>query len=262
MNLGEKIYQLRTEKNLSQGDLADKLDVSRQSVSKWENNTAVPDLDKLIKLCDIFEISLDELTGREVIKKPPVNIYDAISRLSRSQKTGWGLIGIAIFSMIIPFGIIFTVPLALSGVMFIKETRNAKIYTVWLIYLFLQLGMNIFLLYYISHIVSGVLFVVLSFVTYKLFNCEKTNFSKKQSILILIGSIIYNLLYWIGIWWCFYSGLTEWEFSIMESGGTIITGDFSILLFAFVNMILTVGIGATMIGVTCAIKSLKRNNDN
>ena len=56
MNLGEKIYQLRTEKNLSQGDLADRLDVSRQSVSKWENNTAVPDLDKLIKICDIFTI--------------------------------------------------------------------------------------------------------------------------------------------------------------------------------------------------------------
>ena len=65
MNLGERIYEFRNEKNLSQGDLADRLDVSRQSISKWENNMAVPDLDKLIKLCDVFEISLDELTGRE-----------------------------------------------------------------------------------------------------------------------------------------------------------------------------------------------------
>ena len=69
MNLGERIYQLRNERNLSQGDLADRLEVSRQSVSKWENNMAVPDLDKLIKLCDIFEISLDELTGREKIER-------------------------------------------------------------------------------------------------------------------------------------------------------------------------------------------------
>jgi len=54
MSLGEKIYKLRTEKNLSQGDLADRLEVSRQSVSKWENNNAVPDLDKIIALSEIF----------------------------------------------------------------------------------------------------------------------------------------------------------------------------------------------------------------
>lgn len=61
MNLGEQIYQLRTARNLSQGDLADALDVSRQSVSKWENNMAVPDLDKLLKMSELFGITLDEL---------------------------------------------------------------------------------------------------------------------------------------------------------------------------------------------------------
>ena len=61
MSLGENIYRLRTEKSWSQGDLADALDVSRQSISKWENNLAAPDLDKLIKLHHIFEVSLDEL---------------------------------------------------------------------------------------------------------------------------------------------------------------------------------------------------------
>ena len=66
MNLGERIYQYRTEKNMSQGDLADALDVSRQSVSKWENNTAVPELDKIIKMAQLFGISLDALvTGAE-----------------------------------------------------------------------------------------------------------------------------------------------------------------------------------------------------
>lgn len=65
MNLGESIYRLRSERNMSQGDLADALDVSRQSVSKWENNMAVPDLDKLVKMSDLFGITLDELvTGR------------------------------------------------------------------------------------------------------------------------------------------------------------------------------------------------------
>ncbi len=47
MSIGKKIFELRTAKNLSQGDLAEILDVSRQSVSKWETDSAVPDLDKL-----------------------------------------------------------------------------------------------------------------------------------------------------------------------------------------------------------------------
>lgn len=61
MSLGENIYKLRMEKHLSQGDLAEQLQVSRQSISKWENNSAVPSLDTLMKLSDIFGISLDEL---------------------------------------------------------------------------------------------------------------------------------------------------------------------------------------------------------
>lgn len=63
MNLGESIYKYRTEKNMSQGDLADALEVSRQSVSKWENNAAVPELEKLIKMAQLFDITLDELVG-------------------------------------------------------------------------------------------------------------------------------------------------------------------------------------------------------
>lgn len=81
MNLGKNIYELRTGKNLSQGDLANLLDVSRQSVSKWETDSAIPDLDKLMKMCDVFGVSLDELTSRiakesektsTIIDKPPI----------------------------------------------------------------------------------------------------------------------------------------------------------------------------------------------
>ena len=61
MSLGERIYKLRTEKNLSQGELADALEVSRQSISKWETNGSVPELDKLVKLSEVFGVSLDEL---------------------------------------------------------------------------------------------------------------------------------------------------------------------------------------------------------
>ena len=62
MDLGERLYQLRKARNLSQGEVADALGVSRQSVSKWENNTSVPELDKLVKLGEPFGLTLDELS--------------------------------------------------------------------------------------------------------------------------------------------------------------------------------------------------------
>ena len=74
MNLGENIYRLRTGKNMSQGDLAEALDVSRQSVSKWENNSATPELDKLIKMSELFGVSLDELVGTKKKSEKPVQM--------------------------------------------------------------------------------------------------------------------------------------------------------------------------------------------
>ena len=61
MSLHETIYTLRTARNMSQLELAEALDVSRQSISKWETGTAMPELDKLVKLSDVFGITLDEL---------------------------------------------------------------------------------------------------------------------------------------------------------------------------------------------------------
>lgn len=61
MTLGEKITALRTRENLSQEELADKLFVSRQAISRWETNQTLPQIDKIIQLCNFFKISTDEL---------------------------------------------------------------------------------------------------------------------------------------------------------------------------------------------------------
>lgn len=66
MSLGERIQMLRKEKKMSQNDLAEKLDVSRQSVSKWETDTAKPELTKLILMAELFQVSLDELGSSEI----------------------------------------------------------------------------------------------------------------------------------------------------------------------------------------------------
>ena len=66
MTLGERIIKRRNAKGISQDTLAVALGVSRQSVSKWETDASVPELDKLIKLGEYIEISLDELIQGKV----------------------------------------------------------------------------------------------------------------------------------------------------------------------------------------------------
>ncbi len=61
MNIGKKISQLRGASGISQEELAEKLEVSRQSVSKWEMNQALPGIDKVLMLCELFGVSADEL---------------------------------------------------------------------------------------------------------------------------------------------------------------------------------------------------------
>lgn len=61
MILAEKIVLLRKRKGWSQEELADKLDISRQSVSKWELGASIPDLDKIIKLSELFNVTTDYL---------------------------------------------------------------------------------------------------------------------------------------------------------------------------------------------------------
>lgn len=69
MEFSEKLQKLRKEHNITQEALADKLNVTRQAVSKWESGTAYPDTDKLIQISKIFNISLDELINDSVISK-------------------------------------------------------------------------------------------------------------------------------------------------------------------------------------------------
>lgn len=80
--LAQQIKNLRTTKNLSQDELAEKLYISRQAVSKWENGEATPDIDKLVQLAEIFGVSLDYLVlGKEPEKEIVVE--------QRGKMNGW-----------------------------------------------------------------------------------------------------------------------------------------------------------------------------
>lgn len=110
MSLGTNISRLRAEKRLSQGDLAEVLEVSRQSVSKWETDSSVPDLDKLIKLSQLFRVTLDELvTGAEPqlkVETPPVMVSPSMP--------GRKIAGIILFCMAF---LAFLIPTGLGGIL-------------------------------------------------------------------------------------------------------------------------------------------------
>ena len=76
MSIGERITELRTELNISQVQLAARLDVSRQAVSKWENDQTAPDTIKLIQLADVLDTDVEYLaTGRRsYARRPPIVI--------------------------------------------------------------------------------------------------------------------------------------------------------------------------------------------
>ena len=61
MKLSEKLQKMRKENNITQEGLTDRLNVTRQAVSKWESGTAYPDTEKLIQISKMFNVSLDDL---------------------------------------------------------------------------------------------------------------------------------------------------------------------------------------------------------
>ena len=84
MDIGNKLYELRKSKNLSQEELADKLNVTRQTISKWETNQSTPDFDKIIPLCEIYGISADELLkGIKTETNEVIANYDDSSKRKR-----------------------------------------------------------------------------------------------------------------------------------------------------------------------------------
>lgn len=90
MSIGERISTLRKERNISQVQLAKALDVSRQAVSKWENDLTSPDTLKLIQLAEVLETEVEYLaTGvKPTYESPPVvvNLVKKVDRVVEVEK--------------------------------------------------------------------------------------------------------------------------------------------------------------------------------
>ena len=85
MEFHNRLYNLRKQKGLSQAELANRLNVSRQTISKWEKGLSTPDLEMAIQFCDLFQISLDELLKEERMERK-LSLEDIMRTNKRNQR--------------------------------------------------------------------------------------------------------------------------------------------------------------------------------
>ncbi len=157
MLLQEKIHQLRNQAGMSQGDLAEKLEVSRQSVSKWETGGAVPDLDKLVKMSELFGISLDELVKGELPPRQEPRAEPQVVYVERTEPAmprrkivGCVLFGFAALVIILltvlgglPAGLIMSTPFWLCGIICFVSEKRPGLWCAWAVYLLLDLYLRV-----------------------------------------------------------------------------------------------------------------------
>lgn len=175
MTLGQRLCQLRSRAGLSQDALAERLGVSRQSVSKWETDGSVPELDKLVRLSQVFGVTLDELvkgttdapSGSEAnnrtetpqgAKNTPPDMAGTqdtfhmsqttaapqdtaeLLRLHRQKLTGIVFMAVALLATALNFALVFlTAPLFIIGVLCLVVRRRLGLaigWTLWICALF------------------------------------------------------------------------------------------------------------------------------
>lgn len=144
MEFGEKIKEIRTSNKLTQEQFAIQLNVTRQAVSNWENNRNLPDLEMLILIANLFEISLDELIlgGRQVNNMTEKLIHDS----SETRRAKLNLYSTIIGTVLLLFGTFcFFVRANSVEYVDVSGVLHENFYLVPIGFLFLFSGIMVFL---------------------------------------------------------------------------------------------------------------------
>ena len=124
---GENLKTLRKQKGFSQEELATRLHVVRQTISKWEKNLSVPDADTLIRLAEILEVSVSELLGAKIENENTASdVAEQLSRINeqlaiknRRSRRIWKIVAIILVAIIlinIFIAVFFSVPTLNEGI--------------------------------------------------------------------------------------------------------------------------------------------------
>lgn len=129
MDLGQNIYLARKRKGMSQEELANRLEVSRQCVSLWETNQTIPNIVKLESISSVLDVPLEYLTGRITLEEEEKNFVKKSNRIKKVEKAGFILSIINIFLYYVVVGII-TCPVSFALCLFAYR-RNEKVLSVY-----------------------------------------------------------------------------------------------------------------------------------
>ena len=101
MEIGKKIHQFRKLSGISQEQLAEKLNVSRQTISKWETGATLPDIQSIVKFCNIFQVTLNDLLldEKNTNHTDQITLQDLIQIHIRNRKMTLLLISGLLFIM-------------------------------------------------------------------------------------------------------------------------------------------------------------------
>lgn len=106
MNLGEKLFELRKAKNLTQDEVAEKLNVTRQTVSKWETNQSTPDFDKIVPISELFEIGVEELLTGKLKEEKQVEKEEKVLTKQEAKEKSAKVVSGSIFIYILAVALI------------------------------------------------------------------------------------------------------------------------------------------------------------
>lgn len=178
MSLGENLQYLRKRDNITQEQLAERLEVSRQSVSKWESDTTYPEMEKLIQLCQMFHCSMDDLvqgTIKDIHAEDKTEYDTHMNQFSIFISLGVGLIFLGLCAMLFIYGC----NQFIERGEIIKEEFSSMVF-----FIFLTISVAIFIIAGIQHSEFEKKHPVLeNFYTQK----EIDGFNKKFSIMIAVG---------------------------------------------------------------------------
>lgn len=200
MSIGTKLYELRKKKGLSQEEVADTLNVSRQTVSKWETDQSMPDFDKIVPICELYSITADELLmgikkEKELESKPALDSIEENVKGKRAFGIGMGVL----FYFLAVAWVMVTIP-----VMRMNPIVSSAIFL-------LICGVATFIIIY-----TCMVYKVQNEKEEKIIEPTKQLANSVNTIIALVFVVIYLMISFItGAWhitwilWCIYACIAE-----------------------------------------------------
>src|SRR5690554_1193047 len=214
MNIGERIYNLRKEKGLSQEQLANKLDVSRQSISKWELGESNPELVNIVELAKVFDVSTDYLLQNKTndyVSSDKSNNFDYLTKFKTTMIVSTSLLVLSLLILtynviLIGFafiGLVASLLLFIIGMVQIRsmDSLDARKLSLAMTMIYLNtfyittiVALEVFFMYSAIRMFPMMLGYVISIITI-IYVCNLNNFKLnwKHYIMIFICTLVFAL---------------------------------------------------------------------